>query len=429
MQIFVKSFGCSANMADGAVLAGVLSQAGHQLVNTISAADVVVYNTCAVKGPTENRIIEVLKRVPANKRLIVCGCLPAINYERLLKEVRFDGVMGPTANERIVEMVNNVSKGDTTVTLDNNGRGAPELALPRIQTNPVISIIPVSYGCLGSCTYCCVVFARGCLRSCTNQEVVRRLERDIAKGIREFWITSQDTGCYGRDKGSSLVELLRKLCTHGGDFKIRVGMMTPNTVLDMLDGLIEVFHDRHIFKFIHLPVQSGDDQILRRMHRLYSANDFKRIVMKFRSLLPKITLATDVICGFPGESEEAFEKTLKLMEDIEPDIVNVSKFFVRPKTDTVKMQKDFLPFSEIKRRSSIASSLAKRLALEKNQSWIGWSGEIIVDEAGKIVNSWIGRNFAYKPVIVRSATQLLGKKLRVEITNAFPTYLEGKILE
>jgi len=428
MRVFVKSFGCSTNLADGEALAGCLAEAGHELVDSVSVADIVIYNTCAVKGPTENRVIETLKRVPANKKLVVAGCLPLINFERLCKEVRFNGVVGPAAGDEIVGVVKRVLNGERVVALEGALNAKPSSNLPRLRSNPVIGIIPVNYGCLGSCAYCCVVFARGRLRSYGVQEIVDRAKRDLAMGVREFWITSQDTACYGRDRDTNLAELLNAICGVEGDFRVRVGMMTPNIVMDILDDLIQAFKSEKIFKFVHLPVQSGDDQLLRRMRRFYSVKDFKRIVDALRTSFPQITIATDVICGFPGESKQAFEKTLRLIEEVKPDIVNVSKFFARPRTVAAEMRMDFVPFQEVKRRSGVVAELARKVAFERNQRWVGWTGEILIDEVGKISGSWVGRNFAYKPITVKSAVNLLGETLRVRVVRAFSTHLEGEAI-
>ncbi|MGB9779169.1 MAG: radical SAM protein, partial [Candidatus Bathyarchaeales archaeon] len=241
MKVFVKSFGCSTNLADGEVLAGCLAEAGYQIVNSVSAADMIIYNTCAVKGPTENRMIEILKKTPPNKKLIVAGCLPLINFERLCREVRFDGVVGPASGDSIVGVVRRVLDGEKVVALKGAVNAKPSLNLPRILLNPVIGIIPISYGCLGSCAYCCVVFARGHLRSYSVREIVERVKKDLAMGVREFWLTSQDTACYGRDIGTNLAELLWALCDVEGDFKIRVGMMTPNMALNILEDLTQAF--------------------------------------------------------------------------------------------------------------------------------------------------------------------------------------------
>jgi threonylcarbamoyladenosine tRNA methylthiotransferase CDKAL1 len=430
-RVCIRSFGCSTNSADGEVLAGCLAEAGYKLVDTVEAADIVIYNTCAVKGPTENRMMEVLKRVPAGKKLIVAGCLPLINFERLRKEVRFEGVSGPAAGEKIVDLVMRVLNGGRVVALQDAMKTKPNLNLPRLRLNPAISIVPINYGCLGSCAYCCVVFARGRLRSYGIPEIVERVKRDMAMGIQEFWMTSQDTACYGRDSGTNLAELLMALCDIEGDFRIRVGMMTPNLAKSILKDLIQAFQSEKIFNFIHLPVQSGDNQVLKHMQRFYSINDFKDIVNAFRASFSKFTVATDVICGFPGETEEAFERTLRLIEDVKPDIVNVSKFFARPRTAAAEMREEFVPFPEIKRRSGLAAELARRVTFEKNRRWVGWTGEILVDEVGKVPGSWVGRNFAYKPVALKNpiSGKILGKTLRVRIAKAFATYLEGKVVE
>jgi MiaB-like tRNA modifying enzyme len=325
--------------------------------------------------------------------------------------------------------VKRVLSGEKVVVLEGAVNAKPSLNLRRLRLNPVIGIVPVSYGCLGSCAYCCVVFARGHLRSYTVQEIVERVKKDLTLGVREFWITSQDIGCYGRDRDTNLAELLKAICDVEGDFRIRIGMMTPNMVVDILDDLIQAFKNEKIFKFIHLPVQSGDDQILGRMRRFYSVDDFRRIVNAFRASFPEITLATDVIGGFPGESEEAFEKTLQLIEDVKPDIVNVSKFFARPKTAAARMHGDFVSFQEIKRRSGIAAKLAKKVALERNERWVGWTGEIFIDEAGKISGSWVGRNYTYKPIVVKSDNNLLGKSLHVNVVQALSTHLKSEFVE
>jgi MiaB-like tRNA modifying enzyme len=414
-------------MADSEVLAGCLAQAGFQLAASEAEADVLIYNTCAVKGPTENRIIDALKRVPKGKKLIVAGCLTMISFERLMREARFDGVVGPAVGKGIVDVVARVLDGEKVVEL--GGLDAkPKLDLPRVKSNPVVSVVPVNYGCLGSCAYCCVVFARGHLRSYSIKEVAERVQSDFAAGAREFWVTSQDTACYGRDLGSNLAELLEALDGLAGDFKVRVGMMTPNMVTDMKNRLVEAFRSDKVFKFLHLPVQSGDDETLERMRRFYTAEQFKSLVNAFRTEFPDLTLATDIIVGFPGETAEAFENTLKLLEEVKPDVTNVSKFFARPKTKAAEIKEDLVELGEIKRRSTVAAQLAKRISFERNQRWVGWVGEVLVDEKGKVEGSWVGRNFAYKPVAIKSTDNLRGKTVTVKVEAATGTYLKGTIV-
>lgn len=412
-------------MADGEFMMGCLSTAGYEITNRIEDADVLVYNTCAVKTPTENRIVDILKRTPKTKKVIITGCLPLINFDRLKKETSFDGILGPAPGSRIVEVMQRIARNERVMFL--NGDAKPGLGLPRYFKNPIVSIIPVGYGCLGTCSYCCVVFARGRLRSYSVDEIVDRVKEDVASGAREVWLTSQDMACYGRDIGANLVDLLERICNIEGTFFVRIGMMTPNYLLDILDGLVEAYRHKKVFKFLHLPVQSGDNEVLKHMQRFYTVEDFSQIVAKFRKAIPNITIATDVICGFPGETAEAFEKTMRLIERVKPDIVNVSKFFPRPNTPAEKLEPK-VPPSEIKARSKRMAELVRRIASEKNQAWIGWKGEILIDEKGKKQGSWVGRNFAYKPIVVKSEESLLGKIVNVHVVKAFQTYLQAEVI-
>src|SRR3990170_898209 len=429
-RVFVVSFGCSSNVADGEFMAGCLSEAGFEVVDAAEGADVLIYNTCAVKTPTENRAIETLKKAGdrRDKRLVITGCLPLINFERVKNEVEFDGVLGPNCGSHIAEAVQKVINNERVFWLNGRVESKPCLDLPRRAANPVVSIVPVAQGCLGSCSYCCVVFARGRLHSCGVNEVEARVKRDLDSGAKEIWLTGQDMACYGKDLDINLVDLLKAVCEIKGEFWVRVGMMTPNLALDMLPELVKVFQNERIFKFVHLPVQSGDDEVLKRMNRRYSAEDFKRIVEAFRTTVPDVTLATDVICGFPSENAEAFEHTLRLIEEVRPDVVNVSKFFPRPRTLAEKITPRVTPV-EVTVRSKRMAELAKRITSTKNVSWMNWKGRVLLDERGKQPNSLIGRNFAYKPIVIKGENEsLLGTFVNARVTKAFQTYLEAEII-
>ncbi len=426
-QVFIKNYGCSSNTADAEVLAGCLSEAGFHLTDNEAQADLLIYNTCAVKGPTENRIINDIQQAPVGKKVLVAGCLPKISFERLCREVNFDGAVGPAFGKDIVEVATRVLSGEKVIALEAK-TGKPLLDLPRKTSNPAVSVIPINFGCLGSCSYCCVVFARGQLKSYGVNEILQRVKADYDAGAREFWVTSQDTASYGRDLHTNLAELLLVVGHLEGDFRVRVGMMTPNLVVDIQERLLAAFGNQKIFKFLHLPVQSGDDAVLRGMRRFYTSVQFKDIVEAFRTEFPDITLATDVIVGFPGETEEAFQNTIKLLEEVKPDITNVSKFFARPKTAAWELREGLVDKEETKRRSTLAAELAKKLSAECNARWVDWVGDVLFDEKGKVAGTWVGRNFAYKPVAVKSADNLLGRTLKVRVVESSGTYLKGEVL-
>jgi len=357
--------------------------------------------------------------------LIITGCLPKINYFRVNNEIKFNAILGPSPGTEIVRVVKKVLAGDLVIDLKNNNK--PSLSLPRYNYSEVIRIIPISYGCLGVCSYCCVRFARGKLRSYSIDDIIDQVKSAIDEKIKEVWFTSQDSACYGKDIGTDLITLMKKTTDISGLYRVRVGMMNPEHVLELLPKLIEVYKESIFFKFLHLPIQSGDDDILNRMKRNYKVSDINKIVNSFKSEIPNFSLATDFICGFPGEDEIAFQRSLRLIKEIKPDVINVSKFSPRPKTPAKEMEQ--IDNKIISSRSRIMSELSKIVSKEKNKKWMGWSGEVIIDERGKFDNSWIGRNYAYKPVVVKSEKNILGKKLKIQIFDSFSTYLEGKILK
>lgn len=427
-KVFIRNFGCSSNITDGETLAGCIKRSGYKVVDTEAEADLIIYNTCAVKSPTENRIINIIKQTSRNKKIIISGCLPKISFDRLCRETFFDGAVGPAVGEKIVDVVKRVFAGEKVVNVKEVIE-KPPLNLPKERFNPTVSIVPINYGCLGKCAYCCVVYARGQLSSYSPKEIAERIKIDYETGAKEFWITSQDTASYGRDLNTNLAELLSSIINLFGEFRVRVGMLTPNLVIDIQDQLIDAFDSNKVFKFLHLPLQSGDNSVLKGMNRFYTKKDFEDVVKAFRAKFPELTLATDVIVGFPGENGEAFQNTIELIKKVQPDIVNVSKFFARPKTTACEIKDGLVEKEEIKRRSTITAELTKKISAKKNKLWVGWTGEILVDEKGKIEGSWVGRNFAYKPIVLKSSADLLGKILQVKIIEASETYLRGSILK
>jgi tRNA A37 methylthiotransferase MiaB len=193
-----------------------------------------------------------------------------------------------------------------------------------------------------------------------------------------------------------------------------------------LEGLLKAYESPKVFKFLHIPLQSGDDEVLKLMNRGYTVEEFRDIVSQFRRKFPQLTLATDIICGHPGESEEAHRRTIRLLEEIRPDIVNVSKFFPRPGTPAQEMNP--LPSWKVKERTRKLAQICRNIAWDKNRKWLGWKGEILVEEKGR-GDSWIGRNIAYKPVAVKSTENLLGRFLEVRVVETFSTHLEAVLLQ
>ncbi len=424
--VYAENYGCAANKFDFEIMLGILKAGGYILSSDPTNTDVILINTCGVKKPTEDRIIQRIRRLSRlNKPLIISGCLPRINPEAIRKAApNFAAMLDPRSVDRVADAVRYALNGGKRKIFFSDAV-PPKLEQPMLRLSEVIEVIAISEGCLGDCAYCCVRFARGSLHSFPQEDIVKKVKRAVSEGFREVWLTSQDSGAYGIDINTNLAELLNECSKIPGKFMIRVGMMNPNHALRILPELIEAFKNEKVFNFLHLPVQSGDNDVLKRMNRRYTVEDFKKVVEAFRREIPDLTLSTDIICGFPGEDSEAFENTINLLKEVKPDIVNVSRFFPRPGTPAEKMEQ--LDVKLVKSRSRRVSEVARSISLERNRRWIGWEGEVLIDEKGKGY-SWIGRNFAYKPIVVKSRENLIGRFLKVRVVKAFSTYLEAEII-
>ena len=425
-RVYLESYGCPSNKFDAEVMVACLEGAGHVVTGDYKSADVVVVNTCGVKSPTEAKILHRLRFLGGlGKPIVVAGCLPKIDLpavERVVPD--YLALIDPFSINEISAAVEGLERGERRLRFFSEETKV-KVEMPKRRGDGVVEIMPISEGCLGACAFCCTRFARGRLFSYPVEAVVSRVRELAHDNIAELWITAQDTGAYGLDKGCDLAALLEEICDIRGEFLVRVGMMNPNNVLGMLDRLVEAYMCEMVFKFLHLPVQSGNDRVLRLMNRSYTVDDFKRIVDSFRREIPELSLSTDVICGFPGEDEGAFEDSLELVREVEPDVVNVSKFSHRPNTVAAGMKQ--LSSQVVKARSKKMAELCKRISLKRNRRWLKWIGEMLVDEGGE-GSSMVGRNFAYRPIVVDGGHDLLGKRINVKVREVTATYLLGNLL-
>ncbi len=414
VKIYFETYGCSASFSNSEIMQGILKSKGYEIVGDINEADIVVINTCIVKSPTEVKMWRRLKEFSSlKKKVVVAGCMSEV-YSNKIKELYPSyGIIGPRSLDKIGEVVKSVvNKVPKTFIGKKNFVKA---GLPRIRKNKIIDIVQISDGCLGNCSYCSVKFAKGRLFSYPIESIIKDVESSLKDGCKEIWITSQDNSAYGVDfsqsKKSKLPQLLRKISEIKGDFFVRVGMMNPEHIIPVIDELVDSFNSNKIFKFVHIPVQSGNNRVLSVMKRRYTVGDFKEIVKAFRKKFPKITISTDIICGFPTETEEEFNDTLNLIKEVKPAVLNISRYWSRPLTEASRLKQ--VPGGEIKRRSKALTELFDKISLEENEKWVGWKGKTIIDEVGRVI---IGRNFAYKPIILKSGE--LGQVVDVEIKKA-----------
>lgn len=423
-SVYIETYGCSANEADSQIMAGLLKKDGYAIADSIEKSDVILINSCFVKTPTEYRINtrlnEIKKKYP-EKKIVIGGCYSEAAPQLIQKYAPNASLLGPRTLQKVSEVV-----GAEEQLIMLGKEKVEKSSLIKLRANPLIDIIEVNDGCLSNCTFCATKLARGNLHSYPIGQVARNIESAVAAGCKEILLTSQDMGAYGMDFGRKLPDLLKESCKGEGNFKIRVGMANPVHVIKYADELLEAYKNEKIYKFLHLPIQSGNNEILKKMARGNTVEQFKEIIQKFKKEIPKIAISTDIIVGFPTETEEQFNDTLKLIEEIKPDFLNLSRYGARPGTKAAEMKQ--VPETVKNARSKRAAGLFKRVGLEKNEEWLGWKGVVLINEKGKIKNTFIGRNFAYKPIVVQSMENLIGKEINVEITNASTLSLKANII-
>jgi MiaB-like tRNA modifying enzyme len=405
MKIKFITFGCSNNISESEIMCGLLKKANHEIVE--NNEDIRIVNICSVKSPSLNKGIKEIKNSPVP--IIIAGCIPKESIE-ILKSIRPDVSLMNTHNfDKIVEVVEKTSQGLYLEVLDKSKK--VKICLPKIRKNPIVNIVPIASGCKGECTYCSVRNIKGKLYSFPPELIITEIKQSLKEGCKEIWLTAQDTGAYGLDIGTTLPKLLNQILEIKGDFKIRLGMTNPQFMIRYLDEIIEIFNNPKMFKFLHIPVQSGSNRTLFMMKRPYTSKQYKQIISKLKKSHPKITISTDIIIGFPTETDEDFEETINLIKETKPNVLNFSKFWLRPGTEAEQLKK--LPGKTIKERSMKIKEVFEKYALENNKKWEGWEGEIIIDEFGKL-NSSVGRNFAYKPIILKGKHKL-GEELKIKI--------------
>lgn len=416
MKVYLEVYGCTANKGDASLVLGLLKENDHEIVDNIDDADILVLLTCTVIGTTEQRMLSRLRLFgKTGKKIIVAGCMASVQSD-LIKSVEPNAeLLPPQYTHHVVDLV----EGKSVPFINKNKTCSPkyfgETAAP----------ISISEGCLFSCSYCITSLARGKLISFPIDQVVEDVSSAINQGCKEIQLTAQDTGSYGLDTGNNLAELLENVCQIEGEYRIRTGMMNPRTLLKNLDRIIQAYGNSKIYKFLHIPIQSGDNDILQKMNRKYTIEDCIKIINKFRKKYPEIVIATDIIVGFPTETDEQFEHTVDLLKSIKPDVTNITRYSARPHTKA-KTMKGRIKTEIVKERSRILTELCSNISMKNNLNHIGKKYTVLITEKGK-KNTMVGRAENYKPVAIKKQVYI-GEFVPVKIEEAGSTYLVGRLI-
>jgi len=412
---YIEGYGCSLNISETEKISGYLKEKGFKKTISILRADFIILNTCSVKQVTEQRMLSrvdfFLEHKKPSAKIIATGCLSAAQPKSFLN-----------ISKNIIVLDTKLSSLCKVLGIEEK-EFSP--LINSVNSRECVSIIPISVGCLGACTYCSAHLARKDLHSYSVEEIKQSFKSAIDSGAKEIWLTSQDTGCYGFDIGSDLPSLLKELLKEKGDYRIRLGMMNPNHFIKIKKELIPLFEDARLYKFLHLPLQSGSDRVLEKMGRKYSVKEFFSCIDYAKKNIPFVSLATDIIVGFPGESEKDFGLSVNAVNKAGFDVVNISRFGKRKGTVAEKMPSQL--GEEIKKeRSRVLSVLCKTIFEKNNSSFVGKKVLCLVSE--KTANGFNARTNEYRTVFIKGFDLVLGKFVKIKLVSVNGHYFKGVVV-
>lgn len=437
----VISQGCAANFGEGEKIARLL-QGKYDVMFGLDGVlpDAYILNVCTVKGNASAiKLLRQARDAAPEAAIYVTGCAP--------KDLREEA-----------------AKIDTNIiftSLTELSKGTPQLAAePAIQFNaepaitstvlrdatkssvlreaPLVGIVNIEEGCLDACAYCSTRLVKGRLRSFSAGSIVEQVRQLVQDGCHEIQLTGQDCGCYGFDFENitdnanvsgkaprNLAELVQKILVDvSGDYRMRLGMGNPRHMMQYSEALMECFQDDRVYKFIHLPVQSGSECVLQAMNRRHSVQDYIKLAAEFNKRFPLFTLSTDLIVGFPGETEQDFADTLKVLRETRPTVCNITRFVSRPGTPASRLI-DVVP-DEIKhKRSAELAAAFQQIAAENNSLWIGQTEQVTIEKQGYRKGTLIARNDAYRPVAIAVPDTSVSAVLNNESGAPSSTILNG----
>lgn len=451
-KVYVKTWGCQHNFSDGEYMAGILSEQGYTIVNSEADADVVIVNGCTAKAPSHDQFISLINRCAKDtgKIVIAAGCAAQTDAKALDPSV---GVVGVNQIHRIGTIVSSMVQSrrsaiksdkelekepETTTAAAmaaaapralERGSGLPPLSLPKRRENPLIESLAACAGCLDHCAYCKTKYARGGLRSFKLEDVVAQVRRCVSEGVREVRLTGEDIGAYGVDIGTDLPALLDEIVKvlEGTETMLRIGMANPPYILRHMDALARILAHPNVFSWLHVPVQAGSDHVLRAMNRRYSVEEFEKAVTGLRERVPGIEISTDVICGFPTETDEDFAGTLGLIEKYRFSFVNINAMFVRPGTPAAKMER--VPGKVVKARAAEMHNLFH--SYQTFDHMVGKRYKVWITERAHDGKSWAAHTKCYVQVLLSGDDDRItaGSTAMIEVTEASKWSVRGKLVE
>lgn len=420
----IWTIGCQMNEAESAKVEAMLAQIGYARTEAEDEADVIVLNSCVVRQAAEDKVVGKLgslqrvKRANPDVRIALTGCMVTGQEARLRQQFpHVDLFFEPSEFERLVEIVPELAQADADLA------ELPHYYQP-VATDPGVSAyVPIIYGCNFVCSYCIVPYRRGREVSRPFADVVAEVERLARRGVQEVTLLGQTVNAYGHDlpDGRDLADLLEAVNQVDGIRRVRFLTSHPKYFSDKLVHAIADLPA--LCEHVNLPVQAGDNEVLRRMRRTYTVEHYRERIAFIRETIPGVTLATDIIVGFPGETDAQFENTLRLLDDIEFDKVHVAMYSPRPGTLSARWEDD-IPADVKHARHQAVERLQERISAAKLRGYLGETVEILVD--GRQRGRWRGRTRGNTLVFFDAPGEWLGQLVNVRVTDAMTWYLIGE---
>ncbi|KPL84351.1 (dimethylallyl)adenosine tRNA methylthiotransferase [Thermanaerothrix daxensis] len=438
MKYYIWTEGCQMNVADSQRVAAALEHLGYEPASAAEEADVIVLNTCVVRQSAEDKAygrlnaLRPLKKQRPEVVVNLMGCLVGVKGNpKVAERFPFVDVFSPPSDPRPLLAYLSQRLGRDIEVEETAQRFAwmdGEVPLPQEERGKAVSAyIPVVYGCSHACTFCIIPYRRGPERSRPPEMILAEARALVAQGVREITLLGQIVDRYGKDEPEfpTLSGLLRRLHQIEGLERIRFLTSHPNWMTDeLLDTVAEL---PKVMPHIEVPVQAGDDEVLARMRRGYTAEQYRRLIERIRTRIPGVSIATDIIVGFPGETEAQFQRTYDLLAELRLDMAHLARYSPREGTVAARKMPDDVPEEEKWRRFRLLEALQERIAGEINQQYVGKEVLVLFEE--RVRRRWKGRTETNKLVFVESEFDLRGQILPVRITWAGPWSMLGEITQ
>ncbi len=432
-KMFISTFGCQMNAHDSEKLQGMLSQMGYETAESEQEADIIVYNTCCIRENAENKVygnLGYLKNMKAKKpdlKIILCGCMMQQDsvISTIKEKYRHVNLIFGTFNlHRFPELLNTAIESNSLIIDVWKEHTDIVEDLPVERKYKFKSSVNIMYGCDNYCSYCIVPYVRGRERSRKPEDIVAEIKNLVADGIIEVCLLGQNVNSYGKEHGITFAQLLREINKIDGLERIRFMTSHPK---DLSDELIEAIKDcQKICKHIHLPLQSGSSEILKKMNRKYTREHYCELVTKLRKSIPDIAITTDIIVGFPGETEEDFAETVDIIKEVKFSSAFTFQFSKRTGTPAAKMDEQ-IPQDTVTDRFNRLLDELKPISAQCNQSMVGTVQKVLPEEINKQNPELLtGRTDNNSLVHFKADPSLIGKPVDVKITGCKTFYLIGE---